>query len=85
MDFRDKEFLDRLMALTEENNHLLHKMWRTARLARVVRIIYWIILLGISIGAYYYIQPYLEQFTAVFGSFMDSLGSLKELVGKSGN
>ena len=80
MDFHDKDFFDRLMTLTEENNKLLHKMWRAARLARVARTIYWIILIGASIGAYYYIQPYIDQLLSVFGGLAESAGSLKEFV-----
>lgn len=68
MDFRDKEFLERLMAITEENNKLLHKLWRTARWARFVRVVYWIILIGVSIGALYYLQPFIDQITNFFGA-----------------
>lgn len=81
MDFHDKEFFERLMTITEENNHLLHKMVRGARIARIARITYWVIVLGISIGAYYYVQPYIDQITSVFGGFMDNISSFQQIMG----
>ncbi len=62
MDFPDKEFFDRLMQLTEENNRMLRRIRRAAFWTGISRIIYWIILIGISVGAFYYIQPYIQQF-----------------------
>jgi len=85
MDFHDKDFFDRLMTLTEENNRLLHKMWRAARLARAARVVYWIILIGASIGAYYYIQPYIDQILSLFTGLQDSVGSLQNFIGPFGN
>lgn len=81
MDFHDKDFFDRLMTLTEENNKLLHKMWRAARLARVMRTLYWLVIIGLSIGAYYYVQPYLEQLLSVYTGLQDSVGSVQSLIG----
>jgi|CXWK01.1.fsa_nt_gi hypothetical protein len=81
MDFHDKEAFDRLVALTEDNNRLLHKLVRGARLARIARITYWLIIFGISIGAYYYFEPYINQMTDVFGGLLESINSFKELVG----
>ena len=81
MDFHDKDFFDRLMTLTEENNKLLHKMWRAARTARVMRTLYWIVIIGLSVGAYYYVQPYLEQLLSVYSGLQDSVGSVQSLIG----
>jgi hypothetical protein len=81
MDFHDKDFFDRLMTLTEENNRLLHKMWRAARVARAARVVYWVILIGVSIGAYYYIQPYIDQFLSMFGGLGETIKAFQTLVG----
>lgn len=80
MDFHDKDFFDRLMKLTEENNHLLHKMWRAARIGRAMRVLYWLVIIGISIGALYYIQPYIDQFLAVYTGAKDSIGTFQSLM-----
>ncbi len=75
MDFRDKEFLDRLMHLSEENNKMLHRLQRGMRISRYLRILYFIIIIGVSIGAFYYLQPVVDGFLAFLGL---EGGSLKE-------
>lgn len=81
MDFHDKESFDRLVKLTEENNKLLHKMWRATRLAGFVRVFYWILVIGVSIGSFYYLQPYIDQLLKVYGGLNDSISSFQTLVG----
>ena len=65
-------------------------MRRSQRIANVVRIIYWIILIGAAIGAYYFIQPYIEgaqeiysnvdsRFTAVDAEFQGNLEKFLDL------
>ncbi len=68
------------MSLTEENNRILHGMRRTARLVGIGRLIYWIILIGVSIGAYYYIQPYLEQLFAAYSNLQHGANSIQNFV-----
>jgi hypothetical protein len=68
MDHEDKIKLERALALSEENNELLHKIHRSMKLARWARVAYWIILLGASIGAFYYFQPYIDQILGTYGS-----------------
>lgn len=58
-DLRQK--IIELHELTKENNQILRSLRRAQRWANIMRFIYWILIIGISIGAYYYIQPYLEQ------------------------
>lgn len=80
MDFQNKNF-DRLIALTEENNKLIKKMLRSARLGHVMRILYWLVLIGISIGAFYFIQPYLEQLISVYAGLNEGVSSLQSFIG----
>ncbi|PIR38203.1 MAG: hypothetical protein COV34_01125 [Candidatus Zambryskibacteria bacterium CG10_big_fil_rev_8_21_14_0_10_42_12] len=73
-----------LLSLTRENNTMLHKMRRSQRIANIMRVVYWLILAGAAIGAYYFIQPYIEgaqqfyndvdaRFTAVDEEFQGNL------------
>lgn len=80
MDSNDKNLLDRLMTLTEENNRLLKKMWRAARIGRAVRLFYWLIIIGLSIGALYYIQPYVNQLLSVYSGLQESVDSFQGLI-----
>ncbi len=80
MDFHDKDFFDKLMNLTEENNKLLRKMWRADKTARAARVLYWLIVIGLSIGAFYYIQPFINQYLPLIKSLQESASSLQGFV-----
>jgi len=71
----EKSLLERTYKLAEENNSLLHSMRRSARLANIMRIAYWAVIILASVGAYYAIQPYLN--------FL--VGSLQSIGGLTGN
>ncbi len=68
-----------LYDLTKENNKMLHSLRRAQRWASIMRVIYWILILGISVGAYYYIQPHLDQILGLYTqnqSFIDKVRSM---------
>jgi len=65
-----------LLKLTKENNEILHKMRRSLFWGRVFKAVYLIIILGVTFGAYYLIQPYLE---GVLGAYQNVLGGVGEV------
>lgn len=76
MDSEIKNLIEKNLALTEENNKLLRKMQRRARWGTITHIIYWIIILGITFGSYYYIQPYLNQALSAYSSLQKNVNGL---------
>ncbi len=58
--------LKKVVELTEESNVLLHGIQRRARYALLWSVFRWVIVVGIAIGAFYYIQPYLEQLAVIY-------------------
>ena len=75
----EKELFKRSIALAEENNDILRSMQRSMRLQRLMTILYWLFIIGASVGAYYLIQPYIEAVSGAVGgaktSFSDSVKS----------
>jgi len=91
MNPEEKELLERSVELGEENNKMLHSMRRSMRLARIMSILYWVVIVGSAVGAYYLIQPYIDMITGVYGGAVDTvdvgvsgmggfLGTLKDLL-----
>ncbi len=79
----ERELFERSIALAEENNDILRSIQRSMRLARIMSIIYWLFIIGSAVGAYYLIQPYIEQLMGIYGGAksgidvsIDSLGDL---------
>jgi len=64
--------LDRALHLAEENNKLLLSLRRTNRVAIGMRVLYWVIIIGLTFGAFYFVQPYLNFFSSLTGNLNPS-------------
>jgi hypothetical protein len=73
--------LKEALELARDNNKMLHKMRKSMIWSRVFKIIYLVIILGVTFGAYYFIQPYLE---GVLGAYQSVLGA-GEQINQAGN
>lgn len=82
-----KVMMTEILKLTRENNEILVKVRNGQRWAQVSKALYWLVILGIGFGSFYYIQPYLNSLTSsynsVFGgsdtSKKEGSGSLSDL------
>ena len=69
----EKSLLERTYKLAEENNEILRGIRRTNRLSMVMRALYWGFIIFASVGAYYFIQPYITTLLGV----TDQMGGLQ--------
>ncbi len=75
MSPEERELLKRSIALAEENNDILRSIQRSMRLARFMSILYWVFIIGSAVGAYYFIQPYLDTLMGVYGGTKDQINT----------
>lgn len=61
-----KELLQKNLEASEESLKILRKMRRAAIAGRFFWVLKWAVIIGLSVGAYYYIEPYLR---AIMNSF----------------
>ncbi|OGI89410.1 hypothetical protein A2911_02475 [Candidatus Nomurabacteria bacterium RIFCSPLOWO2_01_FULL_40_15] len=66
MDPESQKLLEENLALSKENNEMLHSIRRSMRMARFMSILYWVFIIGSAVGAFYLIQPYIEQLKDVY-------------------
>ncbi len=59
--------LDEILIITKENNQMLVSMRRLHRITLFFRVLYWCVLIGIAVGAFYFLQPYVTTIRS-FGS-----------------
>ena len=78
----ERQILIQTHRMVEENNHLIRKMRRAALWGRVWTILYWTVIIGASVGAYYFIQPYVEQVQGVYGGLKQDLNNVRGTVDK---
>lgn len=76
MDSQEKQRLERVLELSEENNQILKRMLRGMRWGRLVRIIYWSVIIAASVGAFYYIQPYWDALRGFYGGAQDTVNKV---------
>ncbi len=63
----EKKILEDTAKLTQENNKILREMRRTARWLRFFGIVKWGVIIIVTIGAYYFVQPYTEILSSIYG------------------
>ena len=74
-----KELLEANLAVSKENNVLLKKAHKIQKRAQTWKLIYWIVVFGAVFGVYYYIQPYFERVTSLFGNTKAQLEKISNL------
>ncbi|MBI2631269.1 hypothetical protein HYW73_03600 [Candidatus Nomurabacteria bacterium] len=79
MSPEERELLEKSVALAQENNNILLSMRRSMRLARVMTLIYWLFIIGSAVGAFYLLQPYLNDLQNVYSGAGDLINNFKEL------
>lgn len=56
----ERDLLKQTYKLSEENNEILRSIRRSGRISMALRIGYWAVIILLSVGAYYFIQPYVD-------------------------
>jgi hypothetical protein len=79
MQPEEKEMLKKTLELAQENNSMLHSIRRSMRLGRIMKVIYWVIIIGIAIGAYYYVTPYIDSAVNGYGNVKGDIKSFGDL------
>ena len=71
-----KETLRKILELTRENSEMLHKMQRSMFWGKIFRTVYWIFIIGAAIGAYYYIEPYINGIVDTYSGFKSDISNI---------
>ncbi|MCF7864882.1 MAG: hypothetical protein K9M11_00040 [Candidatus Pacebacteria bacterium] len=61
------EKIDKLTSLAEENQRMIKNLYQRARMATVVVFLKWFIIIGLTLGSFYYIQPLVNTLVGVYG------------------
>ena len=82
MSPEEREMLEKSVALAEENHKMLRSLMRSMRWGRAVHILYWTLIIGSTVGAYYFIQPYAEQILGIYGSTKSNVENVNSIFDK---
>lgn len=64
----EKQLLEETVAITKETHRLVGKMYKHMMWGSVTRIVYWAVIIGASVGAFYLIQPYIDSIKSLTGN-----------------
>ena len=81
MSPEEKHLLEQTFRLAEENNLLLKKMRRSAFIGQVFHVAYWVLIIAISFGAYYVIQPYFSSVASYTSTLVNLLKTSSSISG----
>jgi len=63
MDEEIRQLLQKNLEVSQESLKILKKINRARIIGNIFSFLKWMIIIGVSIGIYYYIQPYLGKLT----------------------
>jgi uncharacterized membrane protein len=61
-----KKLLEENLQVSRESLSILKKIQRARTFGMVFKVIKWVIIIGLSIGLYYYIEPYVKNYIDIF-------------------
>lgn len=79
MDPESEKLLEETYDLVKENNVMLKKVRKVQNRAFFFKILNWVFIIGISIGAFYFLQPYVDSFRLFVDDISASFNSFKNL------
>ncbi len=84
--------LQETLALAKENNKMLHKVRNVQKWAAFWRVLKLLIVVGLTLGSFYYIEPYLNKMLDLYNSISNTqqklnggANNIQDLIKKLGN
>ena len=74
-----EERIDRLEKLAKENNKILKKLRNNMRMGTIMRILYWGVIIGSMLGAYYYLQPFIKPLLDTYDTLIGIPEAVKNI------
>lgn len=76
MDPEVKHLLEENIKLSKDNNQLLVKVLNYQKWAQITKVFYWFLIIGISVGAFYFIKPYFGSLLSIYNGDLTGIKSL---------
>jgi len=73
--------IDTLTKLTEENHDMLKKVRRVQKWSRASQIVKYVFIIGISLGAFYFLKPYYQAGIDFYTKGANSINSVQNFFG----
>ncbi len=78
-DVKLEDKLEELMDMVDENRALLKKIEQRMRVNQAIKVVYWVIIVGLGVLGYYAAQPYLERIQGAYQGIQSSVDSVSDI------
>jgi len=68
--------IEEIRVLERENNDMLRSIKRALVLGQVFGVVRWVIIIGGTIGVFYYFEPVFSQLLSTYSDLLGTLGSV---------
>lgn len=85
MNPEEKQLLEKTYEIEKENNHILKGIRSSNRWNNFFKIFYWILIIGISVGAFYFVEPYVNKLLDTYKGIQGDFQGVKSVVDKVSN
>lgn len=79
-----REDLEETREIVERNHEILQSIERTMFWRRVFSIVYWLIIIGVAVGLFYFLDPYIDRLWNAYSQIIEQLNSVPG-VGEGGS
>ncbi len=62
----NKALLEEILKTTKENEEKINRILSFQKWSQITRVFYWLILIGVSVGAFYFTKPYLNSLLNIY-------------------
>jgi cellulose synthase/poly-beta-1,6-N-acetylglucosamine synthase-like glycosyltransferase len=73
-----KRLLKKNLEVSEESFKILRKMHRAQTMGRFFKVLKWVAVIALTLGAYYYIQPMIDTLLETFAQIKTDLSAVGE-------
>ncbi len=70
----DENEIKEILKKQEEILVLVQKLWRAEKWRRIWKVVKYVVFLGIILGAFYFVAPYIERYTGLIQQFQGIKG-----------
>ncbi len=56
-----RKMMHEQLDISRANNHMLKKMLRVHKVSQFMTIVRWLVIIGIAVGAFYFVQPLIDN------------------------
>ena len=74
-----KKLLSENLEISKESLKILKGIRRANRLSTAFKVFYWLIIIGSMVGAYYYLQPYIQQALTIVKQAQETISGVQKI------